>query len=394
MEYLQPGASFDGRYMLSERIGHGASGEVWLARDHQIPRNVALKVMNATLMLQPIHLERFQREIDSLNELGNSHPNIPQLYYANTTSERPYIIMEYIGGNSLKTLIDTRLIHNIPFKLRVTHVIQQIADALTFAHDRGIVHRDIKPENVKLMGQTDRVYLLDFSIAVLNTNETRSGVGTPKYLPPEIVSSKAADMFSFGVVCYEILMGRHPIYDDKELVLGPFQAKEMMEERLSNDRWALPSQVATGNAFDMLEDIDWDKIDVVFRQILSLNPEQRPTNPQALVSGLRAAIHAEATSEMILSELQSERVQIQAQDELGVTLDSSSSTQIDPPEIPASAAEKVSPSPPYVVKASEPQTITTAKPAQTATPFYATSFFYGIALILLLIGIIIGVLIS
>ncbi len=371
MYNLIVGHLFDHRYTLTERIGVGATGEVWLARDGQIPRDVALKVMNTILTAHSLHLERFQREINSLNELGNSHPNIPQLYGANTISERPYIVMEYIGGTSLKNLIDTQFIHQIPFTKRVTHIIQHIADALSYAHDRDIVHRDIKPENVKIMGEADRTYLLDFSIAVLNAAETHSGVGTPKYIAPEVSSNTAADIFSFGLVCYEILLGRHPIYEYDEVVRGPYQAQQILQERIGANKWQLPSQAAQ-NLIGLPNDIDWEKIDVVFRQVLSLDPTERPTHAQALAAGLIAAINTESTSELVLSELRTERLSKHTHDELGALLDSSQHTQL---ESPIAASD-------IPLKHSFLQTYVTSQ--------FRDPLFLAWGMIMVLIGIIIG----
>lgn len=377
MLHLRTGQIFDRRYTLIRPIGTGASGEVWLARDEQIPRDVALKVMNIVLTEQKVHLERFQREINSLNELGNSHPNIPQLYSANATGERPYIVMEYIGGTSLKTLIDLQGIHQIPFNKRITHIIQQLADALSFAHDREIVHRDIKPDNVKILGEADRTYLLDFSIAVVSSAETRSGVGTPKYVAPEISSSPAADIFSFALVCYEILLGRHPFYDNNEIVRGPFQAKQLLEERISNNKWHLPSEAAKSIP-QVLDNIDWAKVDVVFRQVFKLDPAARPTHAQAVAAGLRAAINIESTSELVLSELRASRSAKQVQDELGAPLDSSYSTHLDSHSVTATH---------------------TTQRRKLVLPSYVTQnardpFFWGWGLLMIVLGIMMGIVLS
>lgn len=385
MYHLKVGDIFDQRYILTQRIGTGASGEVWLARDQQIPRNVALKVMNVSLTTQQIHLERFQREISSLNELGNSHPNIPQLYGANTTSERPYIVMEYIGGASLKDLIDTQYIHQLSFKKRITHMIQHIADALSYAHDRDIVHRDIKPENVKIMGDADRTYLLDFSIAVLNAAETRSGVGTPKYLAPEVASSPAADIFSFGLVCYEILFGRHPIYEIDELVRGPYQAQEILQDRLSKGKWHLPSKTATLMP-NRPTDMDWAMIDVVFQQVLALDPNDRPTHALAVAEGLIAAINTETTSEILMSKLKAERESRQIHDPLGAILDSSQHTQLDPPPPPSPLPSEVS------VDDARHQTI----PAGLATDDETQKWIIltALGMLIFMVGIVVGTLLA
>lgn len=325
------GALIDERYELKRRLGTGASGEVWLARDRLIPRIVALKIMNTSLMASGIALERFQREVHSLNELGQTHPNIPQLYGANLLAERPYFVMEYIGGYSLGDLMTNQTLYKIPFELRISRIIQQLADALTFAHDKNIVHRDIKPENVKILGNADKTYLLDFSVAVLDGATTHTGIGTPRYIAPELRTSEAADIFSLAIVIFEILFGVHPIFEASDGNLRIMKAQKLMSERLASGNWKHPSQLSKTDK-SLPTNIDWKKIDAVFERALSVKTTERPDNAQSFVEGLQAALQQESTSELVISMLSTGRQRIGSQNDIGAVFDSGAATVLEPAE--------------------------------------------------------------
>jgi serine/threonine protein kinase len=386
------GAKIDERYELLRNLGVGASGEVWLARDRQVPRTVAVKLMHTGLLVSSMHLERFQREVHSLNELGNTHPNIPQLYGANVLAERPYFVMEYIGGQSMSELMTSHMLFEIPFEKRISNIIGQLADALTFAHDRGIVHRDIKPDNVKIMGTADKTYLLDFSVAVLDPESTRSGIGTPRYIAPELQTSQAADIFSFAIVIFEILFRIHPIFDAADGAnLRVMKAQRLMSDRLSKGDWKHPSQLATADT-TLPANIDWTKIDAVFKHAFSLNPGERPNNAQAFFEGLQEALKNESTSDIVISMLSTGREQVDTQSEIGAVFDSGTITAIEPPENePAEDNENkdVSPQPAADDNGSDPGQNSVMDPQSRLSMLLTEVWFPGLAGLLL--GIIIGI---
>ena len=330
-EMLEVGSIFDDRYMLFRRIGRGASGEVWHARDQQISREVALKIMHQELMFSDIHLTRFQREINSLNELGNSHPNIPQLFGANMVVKRPYLVMEHIAGNSLSDMLLSHSIFKLPVETRIQKVVRNLADALTFAHDRGIVHRDIKPDNVKIIGNADKTYLLDFSIAVLDLDATRASMGTPRYIAPEIRSSPAADLFSFAILVYEMLFGSHPVFTLNDALGTTINAQQIMISRLENNEWKRPSGLSFDSA-SMPTHIDWFAVDAVFEAAFALEPKKRPSSADAFCEALQQAFREEATADIVISMLSMSRNVVAMQDELGASLDPDSATTIEPAE--------------------------------------------------------------
>ena len=198
-----------GRYQILERLGQGGMGVVYRAFDPQIERTVAIKVISAQLVDQPEQRERFFREARAAGRLA--HRNIITIFDLGEDRGQPYIAMEYVQGQAL----DVRMRTGEPLTLsQKLAIIADICDALAFAHGAGIIHRDMKPANVMLT-TTGSVRILDFGLARLVTSElTRSNivVGTMNYMAPEQVRAEPidhrADVFSVGVLLYELLSGR------------------------------------------------------------------------------------------------------------------------------------------------------------------------------------------
>jgi class 3 adenylate cyclase/hemoglobin-like flavoprotein len=195
-----------GKYRLIERIGHGAMGEVFRAHDPVLDREVALKIIAAG---DDERRERFTREAQSAARL--MHPNIVVVYDFGEDDGRFFMAMELLSGVDLKRAIATNMVTELDAKLRV---MQQICDAVSFAHARNIIHRDLKPANIFLLpnGQTK---ILDFGLARVDHSEmTSTGMilGTPNYMSPEQVKGQKADaradIFALGAVFYELLSKR------------------------------------------------------------------------------------------------------------------------------------------------------------------------------------------
>ena len=217
-----------GHYRVLEKIGSGAMGEVYRARDERLGRDVALKVIRPASSANPDHLRRFELEARAAAALN--HPNIVAVYDVGFDDGSPYIVCELLQGKTLrKRLAEGAL----PVRLVVDYALQ-IVQGLIAAHDRRIVHRDLKPEN--LFVTTDgRVKILDFGVAKLQpapeesgrsveelTTVTRSGavVGTVAYMSPEQLRGKAvdhrSDIFSVGAILYEMLTGRRAFRGETE----------------------------------------------------------------------------------------------------------------------------------------------------------------------------------
>jgi beta-lactam-binding protein with PASTA domain/tRNA A-37 threonylcarbamoyl transferase component Bud32 len=206
---------FDGRYRIVRKIGAGGMANVYLAEDQELGRRVAIKILNDRHANDDQFVERFRRE--AKNAAALSHPNIVSIYDRGEAEGTYYIAMEYLEGRSLKELIVGR--GPAPVNIAIEYA-RQILSALRFAHRHGIVHRDIKPHNVLVDGE-GRVKVTDFGIARAGTSQmTEAGsiVGTAQYLSPEQARGtnvdQRSDLYSLGVVLYELLTGEAPFEGD------------------------------------------------------------------------------------------------------------------------------------------------------------------------------------
>jgi serine/threonine protein kinase len=216
------GKIIDGRYVLGESLGSGGMGEVYLAHDGVLERNVALKVLRSQYAGDEEFAERFRREARSAASL--SHPNIVQVYDRGEAEDgTSYIAMEYVPGGTLKEQIGRRA----PFRDREAAAVgAQIADALEAAHERGVIHRDIKPQNV-LVTALGNLKVTDFGIARAASAVTSSAsgaiFGTAGYISPEQALGEpvgpASDLYSLGVVLYEMLTGELPFTADNSIAV-------------------------------------------------------------------------------------------------------------------------------------------------------------------------------
>lgn len=204
-------ASF-GRYEILDKLGEGAMGVVHRARDRNLGRVVALKMLSAELAAEDELTKRFQREAEAVGRLN--HPNIVTVYDLGEADGRLYMAMELLEGDDLRDLIERST--PIPLAER-SRIMIEICKGLGYAHSKGVIHRDIKPANIHVTG-AGRVKLLDFGLARLTTRSgiTRRGMilGTPDYMSPEQAMGKEldhrTDVFSAGAVFYEFLTGQKP----------------------------------------------------------------------------------------------------------------------------------------------------------------------------------------
>ena len=206
------GQKINDRYEIIRNIGEGGMANVYLAYDIILNRNVAIKVLRGDLADDEKFVRRFQREANSASSLH--HPNIVEMYDVGEDDGKYYIVMEYLDGRTLKSLIKRRGALTI---LEVIDIMTQLTSAITCAHDKYIIHRDIKPQNVMIL-EDGKVKITDFGIAMaLNSQDltqTNSVMGSVHYLAPEQASGGAStikcDIYSLGILMFELLTGKVP----------------------------------------------------------------------------------------------------------------------------------------------------------------------------------------
>src|SRR5918996_3388848 len=211
---------FDGRYRIVRKLGSGGMANVYLAEDEELGRRVAIKILNDRYANDDAFIERFRREAKSAASL--SHPHIVSIYDRGEAEGTYYIAMEVIEGRSLKELLLTR--GPLPI-VDAVHYARQILEALRFAHRHGIIHRDIKPHNC-LVGEQG-LKVTDFGIARYGPSQmTEAGsiMGTAQYLSPEQARgapvTASSDLYSVGIVLYEMLTGRVPFTGDSAIEIA------------------------------------------------------------------------------------------------------------------------------------------------------------------------------
>ncbi len=214
-----------GRYRVMDRIGRGGMATVYRAHDPSIDRPIAIKFLHAAYCQEEEYRGRFLREARAAG--GLSHPNIVTVHDVGEISGRPYMAMELLEGEPLSDLM--RRAGPMPITDAISVGIQ-LAHALDYAHRKGIVHRDIKPSNIMCVQGTQTVKVTDFGIAHVTSNsdmnQTRAGavLGTPQYMSPEQTRGEKvdgrSDLFSVGIILYQMLSGRPPFEGDSIVALA------------------------------------------------------------------------------------------------------------------------------------------------------------------------------
>ena len=225
---LKTGTILDDRYRVTGRLGHGGMSEVYEATDIISRRIVAVKMIREDVMKNPLNFRRFENEATIAASLR--HINIVQVFDHGTIEDRPYIINEYISGQTLKDVLD---LNNKLSMQEAVSVMIQLANALQYAHARGVIHRDVKPQNLFIMPD-GLIKLGDFGIAesenVVNEEGTKDIIGSVQYLAPEISTGKPAspqsDIYAAGVTFFELITGHVPFDGDNSVNIAVAHIRE------------------------------------------------------------------------------------------------------------------------------------------------------------------------
>ena len=219
---ITKGQKISDRYEIIKSIGEGGMANVYLAQDTYLNRKVAIKVLRGDLANDEKFIRRFQREAIAASSL--SHPNIVKMYDVGEDLGTYYIVMEYVEGRTLKQLLKKRGNLTTP---EVIDIMLQLTDGIAHAHDSYIIHRDLKPQNI-MISDDGAIKITDFGIAMaLNSTQltqTNSVMGSVHYLPPEQASGKGStirsDIYSMGILFYELLTGKLPFKGDNAVEIA------------------------------------------------------------------------------------------------------------------------------------------------------------------------------
>jgi serine/threonine-protein kinase len=278
------GHVLDGRYVIQRKLARGGMATVYLANDTRLTRVVAVKVMHEGLGDDQDFVSKFDREARAAAKLA--HPNVVAVFDQGVDRGRPYIVMEYVEGCTLRHLI-TR---EAPFDpVRALDLLLPVADAVAAAHEAGLIHRDIKPENV-LISDRGQVKVADFGLAKAVTAQTATAtgllIGTVSYIAPELVTHGKADprcdVYALGVVLYEMLTGKKPHTGE-----NPIQVA------YSHVHKAIPTPSSTHKT-------SWREsrngippyLDALVTSAAARQPSQRPENGRVLFEHMRRAREA------------------------------------------------------------------------------------------------------
>lgn len=275
------GQKINDRYQIIRTIGEGGMANVYLAHDTILDRDVAVKILRGDLADDEKFVRRFQREAISASSL--SHPNIVEMYDVGEDDGQYYIVMEYVEGKTLKSLIKRRGALTLP---EVIDIMLQLTSAVACAHDSYIIHRDIKPQNV-LIKEDGTVKITDFGIAMaLNSNEltqTNSVMGSVHYLPPEQANGSGAtiksDIYSLGILMFELLTGKLP-----------FKGENAVEIAIKQMREKIPS------VCEINPDIP-QSIENVILKACAKNPKNRYDNVLEMHDDIKTALDEERKDE-------------------------------------------------------------------------------------------------
>lgn len=216
---IEPGSVLGNRFEILQLLGEGGMGAVYKAHDRELERDVALKLIRPELARNPEILQRFKQELILARQV--THRNVIRIFDLGQAEGHKYITMEYLAGRDLRAVLREK--GKLPPE-EAAKIVLQICHALEAAHAEGVIHRDLKPQNI-MLDASGRAYVMDFGIArsahLPGMTQTGALVGTPEYMSPEQAKGEKlgeqSDLFSLGVILYELVIGHSPYYSDTPL---------------------------------------------------------------------------------------------------------------------------------------------------------------------------------
>jgi len=292
---LFPGATLAGRYEILKMLGEGGMGTVYKAKDRELDRLVALKVIRPEYANHPETIRRFKQELILARQI--THRNVIRIFDLGIADSFKFITMDYVEGRDLSKILSERGKFSVN---DACEIVRQICSGLEAAHGEGVVHRDLKPQNIMLDAQ-GRVFLMDFGLArsmeLVGMTRTGALIGTPTYMSPEQARGEKADVrtdiFALGVIYYELLTGKRPYKDEpmmatlirrtKELATPPSQVDPSVPEPIS-DIVMKCLQIKTDLRYQSAEEILRD-LNLILPAQSSSSQSASGLGPQAFSSG-------------------------------------------------------------------------------------------------------------
>ncbi len=281
-----------GAYRIERQLGKGGMATVYLARHQSLDRDVAIKMLHVAYKDDDTFIERFRREAQIVGKL--EHPNIVPIYDFADAGLHPYLVMKYIEGETLKQYLR----HNKDITLNeVMQIMTAVADALDYAHKRGILHRDVKPSNI-MISNDGQPYLTDFGLARIaslgeSTLSRDMMLGTPQYISPEQAQGNReldarTDIYSLGIVLYELVVGRVPFTGDTPYaIIHNHIFTPLPPPREMNP--TVPPEV-----------------EMVLLKALAKDPNERFSSAGAMIQAFKQAIQRENVTELTASAVRPE----------------------------------------------------------------------------------------
>src|SRR5512143_2319142 len=279
-----------GKYRILEPLGRGGMAQVYKAYHPQLDRYVAIKILRSDLVESKEFLKRFRAEAHAVS--GLRHANIVQVFDFDMQDDYYYMVMELLEGDTLRTLLNNYRVRNQRIPLtEVVHILKDALSGLAYAHAEGIIHRDLKPANIMLTKKVQAV-LTDFGIAQIvgNTQHTVSGalMGTLNYMAPEQgfegICDRRSDIYSLGIVLYEMLTGYTPFDADTPLAIlmkhlnDPLPLPTQVDPSLPRSLEAIVLKVLSKDPADR-----YQSTEEMIAALEQVTPEELPKGPRGVV---------------------------------------------------------------------------------------------------------------